>query len=358
MILRHADVKAAAKDWHSFSSDAPFRVPIPSEEEMRPVRQLPIELDPPEHTVFRKIVEPFFKRARLPEVVAGIADLVERHIAEAIDAGEVEVIRDLALPLQSRALTHLLNVPESDAEEWIEWGIHVFHDGDSVAEKGTVLDQYIEAKFDQVASETPDGDDFFSALNRAEIDGRRLTRNEMIGFANLTFAGGRDTIIQTIGTVFAEFARNPKSLGEVRANPAGIALAAEEFFRVATPLTHIGRVCPVATNVHGVEVPKDGRISLCWASANQDETVFKNPESVRLDRRPNPHLAFGNGAHFCLGAPHARLLIKTLLQVISNRIEAITIIDEQPHIEDEQSYARANGFDRLAVRITPRCERA
>ena len=81
----------------------------------------------------------------------------------------------------------------------------------------------------------------------------------------------------------------------------------EEFFRESsTPLTHIGRVCPVDTEVRGIEVKAGGRVSLCWASANQDEAAFDSPEEVRLDRKPNPHMAFGIGTHVCLGAPHAR----------------------------------------------------
>jgi cytochrome P450 len=119
------------------------------------------------------------------------------------------------------------------------------------------------------------------------------------------------------------------------------------------PLTHIGRVCPVETDVHGVTVKADGRVSLCWASANQDETVFESPEEVRLDRRPNPHLSFGFGAHLCLGAAHARLLLRTLLLKCTQQVAAITVLSANERIEKTAGYERQLGYDSLSVRITP-----
>src|SRR5271165_4831780 len=115
MILRHKDVCRAAKDWRTFSSDAPFRVPIPSEEDVRTMRQLPNETDPPEHTDYREIVDPVFRRAKDPAVVARVQALIDELITDAFARGSVEVVRGFALPLQSRALTYLLNVPEEEA---------------------------------------------------------------------------------------------------------------------------------------------------------------------------------------------------------------------------------------------------
>ena len=349
MILRHVDVREAAKDWKKFSSDAPFRVPIPSEEEVRSMRQLPVEIDPPEHTEYREIVEPFFARAKMPEVIAGIEAIIETLLTDALGRDSVEVVNEFALPIQSRALTHLLNVPESEGEIWIGWGIHVFRvqDGELGQEKGAALEVYLRRKFESVR-ENP-GDDFFSALTRATFRGRSLTHDEMMGFANLTFAGGRDTIINSITGVIGYLARNPAALEFLRADPKRITGASEEFFRTITPLTHIGRVCPVDTDVHGVPVKADHRVSLCWASANHDETVFDVPEEVRLDRKPNPHVAFGFGTHLCLGAPHARLIVRSLLKLLCERVEKITLLGATEHVEHEARYARAVAYDSLRV---------
>lgn len=347
MILRHADVRAAAKDWRTYSSDAPFRVPIPSEEAVRTVRQLPIETDPPEHQRYRKLVEPLFKRAKLPETIAKVSSLVERLLDEALNEDAVEVVRDFALPLQSHALTYLLNVAEKEAETWIGWGIHVFHDGDDEGARGAALDDYLAAQLDH--AESSPGDDFFTLLTQLQYEGRPLTREEQLGFANLTFAGGRDTVIHSISSIVHYFAAHPEGLAYLREDPKRVVYASEEFFRAISPLTHIGRVCPVEHQVHGVPVKPQGRVSLGWASANHDETVFDAPDQIQLDRKPNPHLAFGAGHHLCLGAAHARLLVRTLLEKLCTKVSQIHLKETEARAEIEEAYTRTMGFERLLV---------
>lgn len=348
MILRHEDVRRAAKDWKTYSSDAPFRVPIPSEEDVRSMRQLPVEIDPPEHTEYRKLIEPFFQRAKDPTVMAQVEGLIGGMLVEALARESIEVVREFALPIQSRALTYLLNVEETEAATWIGWGTHVFRDGDS---KGGALEAYLQERFNR--AEAAPGDDFFSALTRAQFQGRPLSREEMMGFANLTFAGGRDTVIHSISSVMGYLAGHPQALDYLRQDPSRIVHATEEFFRVITPLTHIGRVCPVETQVQGVPVPPGGRVSLCWASANRDAAAFEAPEEVRLDRKPNPHLAFGFGAHLCIGAAHARLILRTMLEQCVERLAGITILEARDRVEREAEYQRTVGYEVLRVRCLP-----
>jgi cytochrome P450 len=312
------------------------------------MRQLPVETDPPEHTEYRKIVEPFFARAKDAAMIAQVEALMDEMLTLALSRDSVEVVREFALPIQSRALTYLLNVPESEAPLWISWGTHVFRDG---ASKGTSLEAYLHQQFDRAAANP--GTDFFSALTQATFRGRRLTREEMMGFGNLTFAGGRDTVIHTISSVLGYLARHPEALEFLRQDPARIVHAVEEFYRVVTPLTHIGRVCPVATDVHGVAVKPGGRVSLCWASANQDETVFEAPAEVHLDRKPNPHLAFGFGAHLCLGAAHARLILRTLLQGCIGRVRGFTVLEAKERVETEERYERIVGYEALRLKFAP-----
>ncbi len=351
MILRHEDVRRAAKDWETFSSDVPFRVPIPSEENVRSMRQLPIETNPPEHTDYRAIVEPFFQRSKDPAMIAQVEALLDGMVNEALSRESIEIVNEFALPVQSRALTYLLNTAESEADLWIGWGIHVFKVTGGEFKKGTVLEDYLHRKFDE--AEANPGEDLFSALVKATYRGRKLTREEMMGFANLAFAGGRDTIIHTISCALGYLAEHPEALEYLRADPKRITLASEEFFRVFMPLTHIGRVCPVDTDVNGVTVKAGERISLAWASANFDEAAFPEPEEVKLDRKPNPHLSFGFGTHLCLGAPHARLILRTLLRLCCERVKSITILDVKERTEHEAKFDRTLGYDSLTVKLTP-----
>ena len=351
MILRHAEVRQAAKDWKTYSSDAPFRVPIPSEEEARSVRQLPIETDPPVHGEYRAIAEPYFQRPKLPEMVAKVEALIDELLRGALARETTEIVHGFALPIQARALTYLLDTDEREADTWIGWGVHVFRVRGGL-KKGVELEDYLTRKFDAV-SQAP-GRCFFSALTQARFQGRPLTREEMMGFANLTFAGGRDTVIHTIACALGHLAANPEALAYLREDPKRIVHASEEFFRFFMPLTHIGRVCPVATSVHGEQVPAGGRVSLGWASANRDESVFPEADVFKIDRKPNPHLSFGFGEHLCLGAPHARLLLRTLLQKCVELVDGMEIVSAEERTETEHSYERKLGYDSLVLKFRPR----
>ena len=348
LILRHDDVRKAAKDWKTFSSDAPFRVPIPSEEHLRSVRQLPIETDPPEHGEYRDLVEPFFLRAKQPAFIECIEEITDRLLGDALGRDTIEVVGELALPLQSRALTVLLGVPEAEAERFIGWGVHVFH-GEHGVHQAAELERYLGEQFDKAA--TNPGDDFYGLLTKAQFHGRPLTRAEQLGFANLMFAGGRDTVIHSIACALGFLAERPEALDFLRADPSRIVLASEEFFRVFMPLTHIGRVCPVDTDVHGMTVEAGDRASLCWASANLDETVFPAADEVHLDRRPNQHVAFGFGAHLCLGAAHARTVMRTLLERLCSSVERIELISKIDRVEHTPAYDRPLGYESLVVRF-------
>jgi cytochrome P450 len=350
LILRLQDVRKTCKDWKTFSNDDPFMIVPHSEADVRSVRQYPIETDPPDHTEYRALVEPFFNRPNDPAYQAGLRKLVDDALADAARPGSVEVVREFALPLQSRSLTRLLNVDESEADLWIGWGTHVFKEGDGVS-KGAALADYIRRKFEETAGSN--ADDFFSVLNRIDFRGRQLTLEEKHGFANMAFAGGRDTVIHTVSSIIAYFAEHPEGLDFLRQDAARIITAGEEFVRYVSPLTAIARKCPHGARVLDAEVPPGGRVGLCWPSANRDETAFTNAQEVVLDRSPNPHIGFGFGIHKCLGAPQARLIIRSLLQSLCDQIKTIRLIEAVPEVETESSFQRQVGYKRLLVAFTP-----
>jgi cytochrome P450 len=351
MILTHEGVAAAAKDLQTFSSDAPVRVPIPSEEDVRSVRQYPLEVDLPGHHDYRKAIEPFFNRPKDPQMIAAVGTLVDRLIDEGLARPELEIVHDFAIPLQSRALAILTNAPAGDADIWISWGTHVFRDKDGKS-KGFFLEHYCATLLDR-ALENP-RDDLFTALTRMQFQGRPLTREEQLGYLNIVFAGGRDTIIHTITGIIGFFGDHPEALHGLRERPDLFNLAAEEFFRVLSPITHIGRVLPKPTEVGGRTYDANERVSLCWASANRDASVFPDPDMIKLDRKPNPHIAFGRGPHICLGALHARLLTRTLIERLASRIDAVKILSDKRHVEREADFERVHSYDFLSVRFEPR----
>ena len=348
LILRLADIRKTCKDTETFSNDNPLMIVLHSEAHVRNVRQLPIETDPPEHTDYRALVEPIYRKPNQPAYQSDMRALVASMVKSGVDRDEIEIVREFAVPLQSRALARLLGLPDSEANVWINWGVHIFRDAE-LGPKGSEVDEYILAKFEEM--QDSEADDFFSVLNRIDFQGRKLTLEEKHGFANMAFAGGRDTIINTVSSVIVYLAQHAEALDFLREDEKRLRTATEEFVRYISPLTVISRTCPHATEVHGHHVDAGDRIGLCWPSANRDESVFKNPDEVVLDRAPNPHVGFGSGPHNCLGQHQARLIIRSLLQELCEQVETIELVDAVPEVEHESSYSRQVGFKSARIRL-------
>ena len=342
-VLGLKDLRKTVKDWQNFSSDHPFKVVPHTEEKMRSMRQIPIEMDPPDHTEYRALVEPFFKRPNNPEYVMDMDNLICSMVTEVLMADQVDAVHEFALPLQCRALTRLLNVPESEADIWKEWGLHALTEGEG-------LEEYTAEQFAK-AEDNP-GEDFFSMLNQVEFRGRNLTLEEKQGIANVTFAGGKDTVINVVSSIIVYFAENGQALKILGENEKNINTACEEFVRYVSPLTAIARSCPHGAKVGEQDIPAGSRVGLCWPSANRDETVFEKADEVVLDRTPNPHIGFGFGIHNCLGAPQARLIIRSLLKSLSEQVKSIELISAVPRMENEESYTRQVGYDQAVVKFS------
>ncbi|ANW97227.1 cytochrome [Wenyingzhuangia fucanilytica] len=353
ILLRHKDVRKTAHNWKTFQSggDEVGRIVIPSEVAIRDTRQIPFEVDPPLHKEFRNLLDGWFKRPNGEEYQAKLAAQIETLVNEVLNKDEVEVVRDFSLKLQSRALTLLLNTPFSESETWISWGTHVFRsEGESLdADKANVLYNYIDEKIIE-ASKNP-GEDLYSVLLNSEVNGNKLTHEEVKGIMILTFAGGRDTVINALTNSIAYFAEHPKSLQAIKENPEMINNAVEELIRYFAPLTHMGRVVTEDTQVCEHAVKANTRVSLCWASANRDATVFENPNEVDFNRKMNPHVSFGFGTHNCLGATHARQIMRTLLEILANKVATIDIVDTDENIEELGEFNRKVGYNSITVKF-------
>ncbi|AWB65637.1 cytochrome P450 [Saccharobesus litoralis] len=353
MVLGLKDVRKCAHKWQTFQSGAkPGRIVVPSEVAIRETRQIPFEVDPPEHKGFRDLLDPWFKRPLEPEYQDKLATIIHAVVEEALNADEVEVVEEFSLRLQSRALTLLLNIPYEEAQTWISWGTHVFRsEGESLdGDKAAILYDYIDAQIDK-AAENP-GDDLYSVLLNSEVNGKKLSKEEVKGVMILTFAGGRDTVINAVTNSVAYFAEHPESLQRIHDEPEIVNTAVEELIRYFAPLTHMGRVATEDTAVCEHAVKADTRISLCWASANRDEKTFPNPNEVVLDRKVNPHVSFGFGTHNCLGATHARQIMHTLVKTLAEKVKSIEIVDHQDNVEVLGEFNRKVGFHALNVKFT------
>jgi len=351
-ILRLKDVRKTAHNWKTFQSGAkPGRIVVPSEEHIRDIRQIPFEVDPPQHGEYRSLVEDWFRRPLSAEYEAELEELATIAVDQVLHGEEVELLSEFSLPLQARALTKLLNVPFVESETFISWGLHTFRSEDNPldADKANVLFDYLDIKLDE--TEKNSGSDIYSILLNSEFEGRKLTKEEAKGVMVLTFAGGRDTVINMLTNTLVFLGDDQDAFERLRNEPEILNTAVEEFVRYFSPLTHMGRVVTEDTTICDQVIKKDSRVSLCWASANRDESVFENPNEVILDRKMNPHVGFGFSHHKCLGAHHARQLTKALIRQITKKVKAIELVDFEENIEEWGEVSRKVGYNNVKVKF-------
>ena len=352
MLLGLKDVRKAAHNCAVFQSGAkPGRIVIPSEVAIRETRQIPFEVDPPEHGGFRELLNPWFKRPSDDAYQASLQQIIDDTIDYALRVQLLDIVSEFALPLQSKALTLLLNTTMDKAQTWIDWGTHVFRseDSDLDGDKANILYDYIDNEIDKAMANP--SDDLYSVLLAAQVNGQKMTKEQVKGVMILTFAGGRDTVINAITNSIAYFSENITDLQRIHDEPEIINRAVEELIRYFSPLTQMGRVATEDTQVCEHAIKADSRISLCWASANRDESVFKNPNNVDFDRKVNPHVSFGFSHHNCLGATHARQLLRQLVLSLAKKVASIEIVEADENIEQLGEFSRKVGFNSLRVRL-------
>ncbi len=324
LITGYDDLRQAARNWAAFTSATPFRVPIPEESELRPVRQYPIETDPPEHGRYRELIDARFSRAAAEAHRPALVALVDRLLDEALAVGQLRVVDGFAIPVVATAIALTLGRAD-DVDRLVSWGLHVFSDPTTgQRRRNDDLDRYLAERVDG-ARHRP-GDDLFGDLARATIEGRPLTRDEMLGYGYLVLAGGRDTVIASIAGALRHLATDPGAATTLRADVTLIPTAVEEYLRVLSPLAHIGRTVAAETELGGHPFRTGELVSLCFAAANRDPRVFDDPDECRIGRSPNRHVAFGHGPHTCIGAPLARMELAVVIERFLAKVAHVEVL--------------------------------
>jgi cytochrome P450 len=307
-ITSHPEVRAAARNWPTFSSA------LQGDPDVRDYPQLPLEVDPPAHAVYRAILEPILGRrailAREPEIRAFARGRVGRLARD----GHAEAVFELAVPMVASTIATVLGRPE-DAAELTSWGISSWEIGADGTRSGARIDRYVARALDDAASANPGtAPDAYARIAQATIDGRQLDRTEQVGLANLVLAGGRDTVILVLSGAMWHLASDPPARAVLRAEPARLALAIEEYLRYFSPNPGMERTVTTAVDGSWGHATPGDSVILGWGPANHDPAVFDDPGEIRLDRRPNPHMAFGSGPHTCIGIHLARLEVRVFLE--------------------------------------------
>lgn len=304
-ITGHAGVKAAAKAWGTFSSD------LQGDRDVRTYRQLPLEVDPPAHTAYRAILTPIFGRGEVgalePQFRAAARDLVAGFARR----GAAEAVTELALQMVAASIGIAFGRPQ-DVAELGGWGVDAWSTQPDGTRDGSHIDAFLARVFDEVTLHP--GADAFSRIAGASIDGRPLSRLEMIGMGNLILAGGRDTVIHLIVGALWHLATDREARTRLASVPALIPPAVDELLRFLSPLPRMERVATEDVAGPWGHAARGEIVLLGFAEANHDATVFAEPGIVRLERSPNPHVAFGNGPHTCIGVHLARIEARVFLE--------------------------------------------
>ena len=303
-ITGHKAVREALRNTSEFSSD------LQGDADVRDYRQLPLEVDPPRHHLFRTALTPFFVRPAIEKHTATFEALASEALREFFARGDGEVVSELALPLVMKNLGVIYNRPQ-DVNEWVSWGPDVWTAA-GPARSGDVLHEYLERVY--LEAITRPASDIYTQIAQLEIEGKVVTEVEFRGIAGVLLAGGRDTVVKLLTGMVWYFGNNSKALEQLRNNPDLIDGAVQEFLRFLTPLPAMARTTVPESSTS--ELPADRYVQISFISGNFDETVFTNPTEIDFTRARNPHLSFGFGPHTCLGNHVAEIEAKVFLRAL------------------------------------------
>ena len=326
-ITRYHDIVEIEKDPTLWNNVGGYRPNI------RPADPSIIGLDDPEHKKRRMLVA----RRFTPRAVTDHEPRVRAAVTELIDAvadrGECEVIQDLAAPLPAKMIGHLLGFPEDAWPKLAHWsestiklgGGPRYHDEAGITSAMEFAGASLALAEERRACPV---DDLMSIWTHAEIDGCPLTDDNIGSDSLLLLDGGAETTRTVIATGIETLIRYPDQLDLLRREPQHLTTAVEEMIRWTTPVLNMCRVATRDTELHGKKIAEGDQVLLMYSAANRDEAVFSDGDRFDVTRDPNPHISFGFGSHFCLGAALARLEIKVMFEELTKRLDDWAFADD------------------------------
>jgi cytochrome P450 len=288
---------------------------------------IPLQIDPPEHAKYRRILDPLFTPREMARREPSVAELVNEMIDRFAGRGEVDFHEEFAVPLPCTVFLQLLGLPLEDLDQFLEWKDGVIrpegaegYEGRHDASQGVaqqIYDYFDRAIDEHIASPR---DDVLSAMIAASIAGQPLSREELLDICFLFLIAGLDTVTDSLDCFFVYLARHPDHRHQLVEEPDVLPHAIEELLRWETPVPGVVRVAMQDVEVGGCPISKGERVSPLLGAANTDPAEFPDPEVVDFNRSPNRHRAFGGGPHRCLGSHLARMELRVALREFHRRI--------------------------------------
>jgi cytochrome P450 len=294
-----------------------------------------LDMEPPDHTRVRKLVSKAFTPRMVERLRPRVQTFVDDLIDDVAGAGEVDLISTIAEPLPVTVIAELLGVPQSDRKLLRPWSAEIclmyeLNPSDEYARRAVAASHEFSDYLRTLSRErrADPREDLVSALAQVAVEGDALTEDELIGTCVLLLNAGHEATVNVTGNGWWTLFRHPDQVSSLRADPSLVRTAIEELMRFDTPLQMFERWVLEDSLVCGTHVPKGSELGLLFGSANHDPSVFRDPDRLDVAREPNPHLSFGAGIHFCLGAPLARVELETSFGTLIRRLRRMELVAE------------------------------
>jgi cytochrome P450 len=321
-----------------------------------------IFFDPPRHTKLRALIS----KAFTPRVVANleprIRELSRQLLDQTIERGEMDLAADFSVPLPMLVIAEMIGVPVEDWPRYKRWSDVILKLANTFSkdkEASTTLNEY-RAVTVEMRAFLPDliaqrraarQDDLLTRLVEAEVDGDRLTQEEVLGFVQLLLVGGQETTANLINNALLCLIENPDQFARLQAAPDLLPSAIEEVLRYRSPVQWMPRATRRDVEMHGQVIPAGKLLLAMIGSANRDPKQFRDASRFVVTRDPNPHIAFGHGVHSCLGAPLARLEARIALADFLERVKGVELASDEPW--EPRKALHVHGPSRLPIRFRP-----
>jgi cytochrome P450 len=348
MVFDYDNVKRVLNDHEAFSS------------RIGPADWM-IFTDPPRHSKLRALISQAFTPRSISNLEPRIRELSSELLAPLIDHGEMDLVDDFSLQLPMMVIAEMLGAPVTDRPRFKRWNevfLNMSYTVPGGAEAGGALNDFIAATAEineyliTLVEErrAKPKDDLLTRLVQAEVDGERLSQQDLVGFFQLLILAGSETTTNLINNAIICFIENPDQLARLRASPQLLPGAIEEVLRCRSPLQWMLRVARRDIELHGQALPAGKVVLPMIGSANRDPKIFREPNRFDITREPNPHIAFGHGIHFCIGAPLARVEGRIALSDLLNRIDNIHLASSEPW--EPRRGLHVHGPARLPIQFT------
>ena len=347
VVAKHADLTFVSTHPELFCSGEGYRPNVPGDPSL-------ISLDPPRHTQMRRLINKGFTPRMVSQLEPHVRDIVTRTLDAVAARGSCDFVEDVAVPLPMLVIADLLGYPQDDWRRLQHWSDDM-NIGDASQPLDKVLAAY-EAFCDYhrpiaAAKAAHPGDDLISKLILGEVDGERLDEDDVLRTALLLLVGGNETTRNTIAGAVLALSRHPEQHRRLVENPGLLPTAIEEFLRWVTPIMNFRRTATRDVALRGTRIKAGDQVILLHGSANRDEDVFADADVFDVGRDPNPHLAFGVGTHFCLGANLARLEIRVMFEELLRRFPDLRVPDTAEVVRYPSTFIR--GWSSMPVVFTP-----